>query len=156
MLGANFPSLNPGKMRLLLVVMFPAHLFCTWCFRSMSSAPVVWSMWRPGSEGFLFPFYCHLTLLKSFHLPENLTIYISPLSIDYFLFLFLFFQLYVPLFLLVHSWCFIDSRHICCIWTLWQELCLVPGTQRQRLSLGGRKNGSEHTFRGLIMCHSHS
>lgn len=84
-----------------------------------------WS-WR----GFLSPFHCRLRFLKSFHLPENLNIYGSPLSIYALLCSFCFPLLFVLLFLLGHSWCFTHSTHSC-TQALWQGLCQVPGTQRQ-------------------------
>ena len=116
-------------MRLLLALTIPAHLFCTSCFARHVKCTCCVVPCDPGGGGFLFPFHCHLTLLKSFHLLENLNIYRSPLSICYLLCPSFFSQIYVLLFILGHSRCFIHSTHGCCTQTWRQELCQIPRIQ---------------------------
>lgn len=136
MLGANFPSSGPSKMRLFLALTTRAHLLCTSCFARHVKCTCCVVPVDPGGGGFLSPSHCHLTFLKSFHLPENLNRF--PLSIYSLLCSFFFSQLFVLVFLLSHSWCFTQSTHTCCTQTLWQGLCQVPRTQRQSSYLVGR------------------
>lgn len=154
MFEATFPSSDPSKMRLLLALMTRAHLFFTSCSASHVKCTCCGVSWDTGGGGrFLAPFHCHLTFLKSFHLPENLNIYRSPLSI------------YSVFLLLFPGFCaFVSPRPFLMLHSLNTYLVhtdsvtrIVPGPRDTETTLlPGRKNRAEYIFWDLRMCQSHS
>lgn len=149
MLGATFPASDPSKMRLLLALMTRAHLFSTSCSASHVKCTCCGVSWDTGGGGrFLAPFHCHLTFLKSFHLPENLNSYRSPLPI-YSVFLLLF-----PV-----SCAIVSPRPFLMLHSLNTHLVhtdsvtrIVPGPRdTETILLPGRKNRTEYIFWDLRM-----
>lgn len=147
MFGATFSSSNPRKMRLQIA---PAHLSGTSCFARHVKRTCCVVPCDPLEVGSPLSFFCPLTLLKPFCLPENLNIYRSPLSVIHIL---SFFPFSSPSFIVslrpllrLHSF----NTHLL-------HTDTVTG-----MMLGPRETGTdktipvEHTFSGLIMYLSHT
>lgn len=153
MLGATFPSSDPGKRRSLLALTTRAHLFCTSCFARHVKCTCCVVPWDPGAGGGI-----SLSLSLPFEISQ-----IFPLAWESKHLQISFIHLCSSMFLLLFpAFCAIVSpRPLLMLYSLNTQLHtgsvtrIVPGPRdTETIFLPGRKDRSEYIFE-IGECASH-